>query len=161
MNARPAQAHLAHQALHGAPGHRDVLSSEMPPDLVRAVDAVIAVRPGASDLQAQLVVALRTRWALSRVGPRSSSAWAKNVDALRRISFARFSSRTSRSSSFSRSRSPVVSPAVACPRRAATAAPRVKYAAIRPPAALSIPGHTRALCTYTAHGKPPTLRSTR
>ena len=35
-------------------------------------------------------------------GRRSSSAWAKNADALRRISFARFSSRFSRSSSFSR-----------------------------------------------------------
>ena len=36
------------------------------------------------------------------LGRRSSSAWAKNADALRRISFARFSSRFSRSSSFSR-----------------------------------------------------------
>ncbi len=36
---------------------------------------------------------------------RSSSAWAKYADAFRRISFARFSSRFSRSSSFSRSRS--------------------------------------------------------
>ena len=38
-------------------------------------------------------------------GRRSSSAWAKYADALRRISFARFSSRFSRSSSFSRCRS--------------------------------------------------------
>src|SRR6202022_189459 len=42
---------------------------------------------------------------------RSSSAWAKYADALRKISFARFSSRTSRSSSFSRCRSSVVRPA--------------------------------------------------
>src|SRR5690606_21381973 len=41
---------------------------------------------------------------------RSSSAWAKYADALRRISFARRSSRFSRSSSFSRWRSSVVSP---------------------------------------------------
>ena len=41
---------------------------------------------------------------------RSSSAWAKYADAFRRISFARFSSRTSRSNSFNRSRSLVVSP---------------------------------------------------
>ena len=36
---------------------------------------------------------------------RSSSAWAKNADALRRISLARFSSAFSRSSCFRRSRS--------------------------------------------------------
>src|SRR5439155_8592947 len=42
---------------------------------------------------------------------RSSSAWAKYADAFLRISFARFSSRTSRSSSFSRWRSSVVRPA--------------------------------------------------
>ena len=41
---------------------------------------------------------------------RSSSAWAKYANAFRRISFARFSSRTSRSSSFNRSRSLVVRP---------------------------------------------------
>ena len=41
---------------------------------------------------------------------RSSSAWAKYADAFRRISFARVSSRTSRSSSFNRSRSLVVRP---------------------------------------------------
>ena len=41
---------------------------------------------------------------------RSSSAWAKDANAFRRISFARFSSRTSRSSSFNRSRSLVVRP---------------------------------------------------
>ena len=34
---------------------------------------------------------------------RSSSAWAKYANAFRRISIARFSSRTSRSSSFNRS----------------------------------------------------------
>ena len=44
------------------------------------------------------------------LGWRSSSAWAKNADALRRISFARLSSRTSRSSALSRVRSSVVSP---------------------------------------------------
>jgi TIR domain len=44
------------------------------------------------------------------LGRRSSSAWAKYADALRRISLARFSSRTARSSSFIRSRSLVVSP---------------------------------------------------
>ena len=41
---------------------------------------------------------------------RSSSAWATYANAFRRISFARFSSRTSRSSSFNRSRSLVVRP---------------------------------------------------
>ena len=41
---------------------------------------------------------------------RSSSAWAKYADAFRRISFARVSSRTSRSSSCTRSRSLVVRP---------------------------------------------------
>ncbi len=41
---------------------------------------------------------------------RSSSAWAKYADALRRISFARRSSRTSRSSSLNRRRSSLVSP---------------------------------------------------
>ena len=41
---------------------------------------------------------------------RSSSAWAKYADALRKISFARFSSRFSRSNAFSRCRSSVVSP---------------------------------------------------
>ena len=41
---------------------------------------------------------------------RSSSAWATYADAFRRISFARFSSRTSRSSSLRRSRSLVVNP---------------------------------------------------
>jgi hypothetical protein len=46
-----------------------------------------------------------------RRGRRSSSAGVKNADALRKISFARFNSRTSRSSSFIRSRSVVVSPA--------------------------------------------------
>src|SRR5690606_36932104 len=44
-------------------------------------------------------------------GRRSSSAWAKYAEALRRISFARFSSRFSRSSSFRRSFSLVVRPA--------------------------------------------------
>src|SRR5690606_7999034 len=44
------------------------------------------------------------------LGRRSSSAAAKYADALRRISFARFSSRTSRSRSFSRARSLVVTP---------------------------------------------------
>ena len=39
---------------------------------------------------------------------RSSSAWAKKADALRRISLARFSSRFSRSNALSRSRSDVV-----------------------------------------------------
>ena len=43
-------------------------------------------------------------------GRRSSSAWAKKADALRRISLARFSSRFSRSNSLSRSRSEVVIP---------------------------------------------------
>ena len=42
---------------------------------------------------------------------RSSSAWAKYADALRRISFARRNSRFSRSSSLSRCRSLLVSPA--------------------------------------------------
>jgi len=41
---------------------------------------------------------------------RSSSAWARYADALRRISLARRSSKFSRSSSFSRRRSSVVSP---------------------------------------------------
>src|SRR5690606_21435318 len=41
---------------------------------------------------------------------RSSSAWAKYAEALRRISLARLSSRTSRSSAFSRSRSSLVTP---------------------------------------------------
>src|SRR5208337_1951366 len=44
------------------------------------------------------------------LGRRSSSACAKYAEALRRISLARFSSRTSRSRSLSRSRSPLVSP---------------------------------------------------
>src|SRR5437867_6618885 len=44
-------------------------------------------------------------------GRRSSSAWAKKADALRRISLARFSSRFSRSNSLSRSRSVLVNPA--------------------------------------------------
>src|SRR5205085_1772194 len=43
-------------------------------------------------------------------GRRSSSACAKNADALRRISFARLSSKFSRSSCFSRARSSVVRP---------------------------------------------------
>ena len=42
---------------------------------------------------------------------RSNSAWAKYADALRRISFARHSSRFSRSSSWSRRHSSLVSPA--------------------------------------------------
>src|SRR6266446_9393936 len=42
---------------------------------------------------------------------RSSSAWAKYADAFFRISFARLSSRFSRSNSFSRWRSSVVRPA--------------------------------------------------
>ncbi len=42
---------------------------------------------------------------------RSSSAWAKYADALRKISFARLSSRFSRSKSFTLSRSDVLSPA--------------------------------------------------
>src|SRR6266550_4704666 len=41
---------------------------------------------------------------------RSSSAWAKNADALRRISLARRNSCTSRSSAFTRSRSSLVTP---------------------------------------------------
>src|SRR5690606_18712651 len=41
---------------------------------------------------------------------RSSSAWAKYAEALRRISLARLSSRFSRSSAFMRSRSLVVTP---------------------------------------------------
>jgi integrase/quercetin dioxygenase-like cupin family protein len=43
-------------------------------------------------------------------GRRSSSAWAKNADAFRRMSLARLSSRFSRSSSLRRSRSLVVRP---------------------------------------------------
>src|SRR5205814_7800689 len=42
---------------------------------------------------------------------RSSSAWAKKADALRRISFARRSSAFSRSSALSRSRSSLLTPA--------------------------------------------------
>ncbi len=48
-----------------------------------------------------------------RFGRRSSSAWAKKAAALRRISFARRSSRISRSSSLIRARSSLVNP----PRR--------------------------------------------
>ena len=44
-------------------------------------------------------------------GRRSSSAWAKKAEALRKISFARLSSRFSRSRSFNRCRSSVVGPA--------------------------------------------------
>ena len=55
-------------------------------------------------------------------GRRSSSAWAKYADALRRISFAWRSSRFSRSSSLSRSRSSLVRPG-RCPGHARPAAP--------------------------------------
>lgn len=44
------------------------------------------------------------------LGRRSSSAWAKKADALRKISFTRRSSRTSRSSCLRRSRSSLVRP---------------------------------------------------
>jgi hypothetical protein len=66
-------------------------------------------------------------------GRRSSSAWPKNADALRKISFARLSSRFSRSSSLSRSRSAVVSPgrfpesrSAACPARLHCGSPGFK-----------------------------------
>jgi len=44
-------------------------------------------------------------------GQRSSSAWAKYADALRKISFTRLSSLLSRASCFKRSRSSVLIPA--------------------------------------------------
>lgn len=57
------------------------------------------------------------------LGGRSSSAWAKKADALRRISFARRSSLTSRSSSFIRARSSLVRP----PRRPVSISARRTY----------------------------------
>jgi hypothetical protein len=57
-------------------------------------------------------------------GRRSSSACAKNADAFRRISFARFSSTTSRCNRFSSARSSVVRPA-----RSARPPPRCRPAA--------------------------------
>src|SRR5574344_2534368 len=56
---------------------------------------------------------------LHRLKRRSSSAWAKYAEALRRISLACRSSRTSRSSALSRSRSGVVSPSRSPPSRSA------------------------------------------
>ena len=35
------QPHHSHQPLHGAPGHRDALAAQLPPDLPRAVDAEV------------------------------------------------------------------------------------------------------------------------
>ena len=57
-----------------------------------------------------VLIAVRVDEQLHSFGRRSSSAWAKYADALRRISFARRSSRFSRSSALSRSRSALVSP---------------------------------------------------
>ncbi len=54
---------------------------------------------------------------------RSSSAWAKYAEALRRISFARRSSRFSRSSVFKRSRSSLVRPGRAGPGHARPVGP--------------------------------------
>src|SRR5271166_111865 len=65
-------------------------------------------------------------------GRRSSSAWAKKADALRRISFARFSPRFSRSSSLSRSRSVLVTPACRPWSRSAWRTHRRSVSAVQP-----------------------------
>ncbi len=71
-----------------------------------------------------VAVPYETAWPSSVIHRRSlaaraSSAFAKNADASFRISFARFSSRFSRSSSFTRWRSSVVSPGRWCASRSA------------------------------------------
>src|SRR5687768_9915861 len=63
---------------------------------------------------------------------RSSSAWAKYAEALRSISFARFSSRFSRSSCLSRSRSEVVTPARLPWSRSACRTQRRNVSAVQP-----------------------------
>jgi len=63
---------------------------------------------------------------------RSSSAIAKYADALRRISLAWRSSRTSRSSALIRSRSPVVAPARAPLSRSAWRTQRRSVSAVQP-----------------------------
>lgn len=53
------KAQVAHQALHGATGHADVLSVELRPHLVRAIHTeVVRMNPG--DLDLEDLVALRT-----------------------------------------------------------------------------------------------------
>ena len=63
-----------------------------------------------ADRLASVLAAVRVDERSHVLGRRSSSAWAKYADALRRISFARPSSRFSLSSALSRSRSSLVSP---------------------------------------------------
>ena len=72
-------------------------------------------------------------------GRRSSSACAKYADALRKISFMRFSSRTSRSNAFARWRSAVVRPP-----RIALGLPDPSVSAVHPslPAIDSIAAHS-------------------
>ena len=143
----PGQAFLAHQPLDGASSDADVLSVELCPDLVGAIDEqVLAHRPVGSprpvprrararaDGGRLLGDPIRVRGDLAavlgehsadRLDPepvavcvderdylfdwRSSSA-PKKADAAFKISFARRSSRFSRSSSLIRARSSVVTP---------------------------------------------------
>src|SRR5690606_39024971 len=74
---------------------------------------------------------------------RSSSAWAKYADALRRISLACRSSRTSRSSAFIRARSSVVSPGRSPWSRSARRTHRRNVSAVQPifPAIDAIAAH--------------------
>src|SRR4029453_14318716 len=77
------------------------------------------------------------------LGRRSSSACAKNADAFRKISLARFSSRFSRSRSFSRCRSSVVKPARCPVSRSAWRTPRRGVSVVHPslPAIDAIAAH--------------------
>src|SRR5690606_22635476 len=68
-------------------------------------------RQNPADRLDPILLAMLADEAGHRLNGRSSSAWAKYADALRRISFACRSSRFSRSSAFSRSASSVGTPA--------------------------------------------------
>ncbi len=58
---RPVQAHLAHQALHGAARHRDAFAVELLPHLAAAVDLEVRL-PDPSNLDNQRLVAPLPRW---------------------------------------------------------------------------------------------------
>jgi len=101
---------------------------------------------------------------------RSSSAFAKYAGASRRISSARFSSRFSFSSCFSRSRSAVVRPSRLPSSRSACRSHERKVSAVQPifpvPSpvelfALALPGETSLPCPYRYPLKESGLRRTR
>ena len=64
----PGEAHRAHQARHGATRHADAVPPQLLPDFPGAVDLLVLVIDPLN-LDAELIVALRPRGPVRRMGP--------------------------------------------------------------------------------------------